>query len=423
MQNQPQIKVLAILTCLMLLAAEKIYSQDLVENLEIYLSEYLNEIPLADGDEFVLPTDTELDLWKEGLNTLSDVGQIAAEPIFNQLNYQIISYQDSSLLETANYFLIEEMEPAENFWGTYVINRNPCRPNVVLQAPHTKHDNNTGKQAIYCFTRLSANGLMLAGTHRCNSLEFSSCDGTTSTCSADPDKFRNSDLAHNDQSIFQATTEWLAFENVNNNFIQLHGFSKKPDDPYLILSNGSKEPPLVDRLLMLAEALFNIDDSLSAKIPHIDTNWNRLVGFTNVQGRMLNASLEPCNDPAELNSGRFLHVEQERLRLRADSIGWEKMRSALASVYDCEPVSIDQTVQEAQIEIFPNPTVDLINIKANGISALQLWSIKGQLLFNEEYNNLSHLEIDLRRFNETLVFVRLELGSKLEWKKVMLVGN
>ena len=415
--------IVTILFFFLSIVTSQIFGQDVIGNLEAYLNEYLDEIPSSNEDDFVLPSDSELELWQSGLSMMDSGDLDAARDIFAQLNYQVLTFKDNAQAELEDYFLIEELIPSTNFWGTYVINQRPCRSAVVLQAPHTKHDTNTGKQAIYCFTRLSAKGLMLAGTHRCNSLEFSSCDGTTSTCSDDPDKYRNSDLAHNAQSIFQATTEWLSDENINNNFIQLHGFSKSADDPFLILSNGSRETPLVDNLSSLAEALINIDDSLTSKIPHIDLDWTRLVGFTNVQGRMLNEIDDPCDDPAILNSGRFLHIEQERTRLRADSEGWEKMRSALASVYDCEPVNVNQVDSGIQVELFPNPTSGNINIKGSGILSLQLWTIQGRLLFDEKYDLLHSLEVDLKKFSETIFLARIEIDGGVEWKKVVLVDN
>ena len=99
----------------------------------------------------------------------------------------------------------------------------------------------------------------MSGTHRCNHGGESSCDGTTPTCSNDDMSypFKISDMSHVVTSVFQHLTE-LIFDNVlGSHFIQLHGFSKKETDPYVIASNGTTIPPLendtlaffVDRLL------------------------------------------------------------------------------------------------------------------------------------------------------------------------------
>ncbi|MCP4808669.1 MAG: hypothetical protein GY884_25290 [Proteobacteria bacterium] len=46
----------------------------------------------------------------------------------------------------------------------------------------------------------------------------------------------------------------------------------------------------------------------------------RKCGTTNVQGRQLNGSKEPCEEAAETASGRFLHLEQSSV-VRQDLAG------------------------------------------------------------------------------------------------------
>ncbi len=45
-----------------------------------------------------------------------------------------------------------------------------------------------------------------------------------------------------------------------------------------------------------------------------------LCGTTNTQGRYVNASQEVCNEPAAVDSGRFVHMEQSKV-FRDDPVG------------------------------------------------------------------------------------------------------
>ncbi len=141
-------------------------------------------------------------------------------------------------------------------------------------------------------------------------------------------------MAHNTNTVFQKTTEIL-YTNVSNSvFIQLHGFGKQSSDPYVIMSNGTRETPTIDYALQIKEALTNEDSSLTFKLAHLDTGWTRLIGFTNTQGRFINGSSNPCNTSAATTTGRFIHIEQEKSKLRENQGGWRKMSNALKAVFE-----------------------------------------------------------------------------------------
>ena len=163
-------------------------------------------------------------------------------------------------------------------------------------------------------------------------------------------------MAHNEITAFQKTTEILNTENENAVFVQFHGFAKNTKDPFVIMSNGTRETPFLDYISQLKTELEFIDDSLTYKIAHIDTTWNRLVGFTNTQGRYLNESIDPCSISAQNTSGKFIHLEQEKSRLRQDSTGWNKIKIALENIFNCD--SILSSIKEKRSPIFyfyPNP--------------------------------------------------------------------
>jgi hypothetical protein len=260
---------------------------------------------------------------------------------------------------------------------------------VVIQSPHPRKDLNTGKQGAYVFQYTDAFAFMLAGTNRCNHDEPSACSGSTSVCSENTQPYRISDLSHNAISIFQQTTEFLAGWIENSYFIQLHGFSRLATDPYVIMSNSSKDDPvLFDYLLRLKSFLFAEDTTLTFKIAHID-DWTRLAGQTNVQGRLINGSPDPCSASSPQNSGRFLHIEQERYKLRQDMEGWHKMAVALSHTFNTlhvdSPLTADR-IYAARDTIFIDSNQQLLDQA----------SLRGRHLQIEHFTNLQGASLIMR---------------------------
>lgn len=303
-------------------------------NLETYLDNFIDGVPGSTGNDYTVPTSVQLTKWNEVIDAVLAENISEAVTKSSELNYQINEFTDTSLSPNQIFYILEEKDDKSNYWGTFVFSKTPTIGNLILQAPHIKNDINTGKQAVYCFRSNIARAIFISGTHRCNNNKSSSCSGTTSTCNSGSEAYRVSDLAHNTNSVFQKTTENV-FNTVSNSvFIQLHGFGKQPSDPYVILSNGTRETPETDYATLLKDALLIEDNTLTFKIAHIDTDWTRLVGFTNTQGRLINNSANHCSESATITSGRFIHVEQEKSKLRDDVSGWIKMSNALNSVFD-----------------------------------------------------------------------------------------
>jgi hypothetical protein len=100
------------------------------------------------------------------------------------------------------------------------------------------------------------------------------------------------------------------------------------------MSNGTRETPTTDYATLIKDALLIEDNTLTFKLAHIDTGWTRLIGFTNTQGRLINNSTDHCNTSATTTSGRFIHIEQEKSKLREDASVWAKMSNALGSVFN-----------------------------------------------------------------------------------------
>jgi len=334
------------------------------------------------------------------------------------LNYQITEFTDTSLSPNQLFYVLEEKSSQTNYWGTYVFSKTPIRNNLVIQAPHSKYDTNTGKEAVHCFKNLVAKALFINGTHRCNNSDASSCSGTTSVCGT-TEAFRVSDLAHNTMSIFQKTTENVFNTITNSVFIQLHGFGKKSTDPYVIISNGTRVTPTTDYAAQLKEALFAVDNNLTFKLAHIDTGWTRLIGFTNTQGRLINNSADYCNTSATTTSGRFIHVEQEKSKLRADINGWAKMKTALSNVFS-STLDVDFFELDNEITITPNPTTGVVKVTGENIKRIEVINQLGQSVQSTNYpkNNGSVL-INLKNRAEGVYFMKIETTKGTLKKKII----
>lgn len=316
---------LLVFLCLTL-TAQISTSGDLVNR----IGQIIEEMPGDSGDDYAAPTNSQLSDWETCLLHLLQKKYAECEIIANQLDYDLIEFTDNGNNQT--YYILESQTTGSNYWGTYVFNPAACQSNLVLQAPHPRNDSNTGDQGIYILKEIGALFYMVAGTHRCNSDSYSACSGTTSTCDNGSEKFRASDMAHIDNSIFHKTTELLLTNLIHPFFIQLHGFSKGTNDPSLILSNSTTIAPAIDYLSKLGNALVSIDPTLTFEVAHLNPTI-RLKGTTNTQGRLVNGSSIPCTVSSPANTGQFLHIEQERPKLRADATGWQKMADALKMTF------------------------------------------------------------------------------------------
>jgi hypothetical protein len=313
-----------------------------VQNGDIFdkISTIISTMPGNSGDDYQEPTAGNLTDWATLLDQLFAANYAAADAQADALGYDLVQFSDNTTNET--YYVLEKLASSDNYWGTYILNPNALRSEVVLMAPHPKFDFNTGKQAIYCFKDIDAGFFMMAGTHRCNNATSSTCSGTTTACGAS-EPYRISDMAHVVTSVWQLTTEYLFDEFADTYFIQLHGFSMGAGDPYVIMSNGTRQTPSPDPIVAIRDELLIVDPVLTFKIAHIDLDWNELIGFTNTNGRYINSSANTCNSSATMTNGRFVHIEQERTRLRDDATGWQKMATALKETFPLAPLPAELT--------------------------------------------------------------------------------
>jgi len=348
-----------LICCLFLLIAGTSFSQTPVSGgLNPYIYGIIDNMPGKDENNYRIPSPEAFQQWKSVIALLLAENYSEAATKAEALKYTLFELTDGNSV----YYILQKHDTSLNHWGTYVYNPNALH-DIVIQSPHAKFDLNTGNEGIYAFNHTHSRFFCLSGTHRCNHADFSDCTGETSVCSGSSEPYRISDMPHNVNSIFHATTEALHDFNNYLIFIQLHGFAKQTTDPYLILSNGTRFTPEVDYIPALAENLAEADPVLTYKIGHIDLDWDRLLAFENVQGKFLNTSTDPCFLDPDTTYGLFIHIEQEKTRLRADSTGWDKMVYAINNTF---PYTGIEHGNDPKISIWPNPASSVINISHDG---------------------------------------------------------
>ena len=379
--NMNHVLRIAIFSMVMLSIA---YGQVIQKTGYIYteISGRISSMPSDTGNHYFEPNVGQLATWGNTLDLVLDGFYAEAADSAQAIGYELIQFTDTFSTPFTTYYILATADT--HYWGTYVYNPNYCRP-LVIQAPHSKRDANTGHQGIHIFRRTQAMFYQVNGTHRCNSTVFSSCSGTTTACGSSSMPYPVSDLAHTTKSFFQKATEVLFQSLGNTHFIQLHGFTKRSTDPYVILSNGTQDAPSPDYMSIFKDNLFQEDTVLTFKIAHIDLGWTRLRGFWNTQGRFINSSPDPCGSNASRSFGRFFHVEQERVRLRSDAAAWNKTANALNNTFPCTPVSLDAGTMSQQAKAYPNPTRGTLTLSWNPNQEID----QDHFIFNLQGQNLS----------------------------------
>ena len=314
------------------------------------------DFPNQDASKYANPDMDDLTIWNNTIEALVEGKYSESASFAESIAYKLIKVDDNSSGHNKVYYLLRRQENSENYWGTYVFNETPNSPMLVIQSPHASADTNTGSQGIFTFEDTGAKALFINGTHRCSSSVFSECSGTTSVCSANSESYKISDVAHNVDSPFHVATKLLNDKVESLVFIQLHGFAKKESDPYVIMSNGTRETPENDPIVAIRDELSKIDKTLTFRIAHLNSSWTRLVGFNNTQGRYINQSSDPCESSATQTNGQFIHIEQEKTKLREDKTKWAKLSTALFRVFGDDVIaSSDTPFGQQPYSVSPNP--------------------------------------------------------------------
>jgi hypothetical protein len=387
-------------------------------DVENYAESLINKMAGSSVNNYIQPTTANLATWESIINFILSDNLTDARFIASSINYQITEFTDTSLSPNKTFYILEEKATQNRYWGTYIFSKNPARNNLIIAAPHSKHDTNTGNQAIYCFKNTLAKAVFINGAHRCNSFTNSSCSGTTTACGSIGD-YKISDQAHNITSMFQKTTEVLFSSTSNTVFIQLHGFAKQNTDPYVIISNGTNKTPSVDYALQIKNALLNEDSSLTFKLAHIDTDWTRLTAFTNTQGRYINNSSNACSTDATATSGRFIHIEQEKEKLRDSKNDWRKMSNALKTVFTTT-LGLEENLLNTSITVYPNPANNILEIRGSKIKSVEIINILGKPMRIYRTNELKNtLQINIEDLAKSMYFLKINTATSSVIKKII----
>jgi hypothetical protein len=302
-------------------------------DLTSHIDSIIGDMPTTyGGGDYLQPNAASRVLWREIIDHIL-VGQYgAAHTKALTKNYQVVLFTDTADQDSTVHIVLERTpESTSRYWGTFVFNTVPLRSNLVIHSVHPRYDMNTGYQSIRVYQHTQAGAFFVSGTHRCNGLSDSPCDGTTTVCTGASAPYRYSDHAHVVKATIHITTEAMLDDDPELLVIQPHGFAQDEGDPDLIISNGTRfSPSGTDYAVAISDAIKAIDPSLTTKVGHVDLDWTRLLGTTNTQGRLLNGSADPCEDHAITATGQFVHVEQARIGLRDTPENWMKLAQAVA---------------------------------------------------------------------------------------------
>jgi hypothetical protein len=184
-----------------------------------------------------------------------------------------------------------------------------ARP-LILGVPYPVTESPTMTEGVLAFTELSARALIVGATNRCASTASSDCDGTTAACGGGQQPYRDSDMEHILDSVYQIAHEFLSEVHEDDLVVTLRGFSAFG----VSISDGTTDPssaetPAARFGLALADVMTDQYVSSCNDWPGASLD-QRACGEDSVQGRYVNESPDPCTQVAPTASGRFIHVAQ-----------------------------------------------------------------------------------------------------------------
>ena len=288
------------ITILFLILLFQVFTCNGQTTLEDFIDQRIERIPGKDSGQYTVPSMYTLQEWEYVIEAIIYKEYIKADSIANLIGYEMELLNDK---DESYYVLYSNTK----YYGTYIFNINPSRPNLIIQAPHPLNDMYTGQQAIYTFKHLDAYAYFLAGAHRYNNALAA-------------------EVTSNYNNFFQVATEVVYEELQLATFIQLHGFAQKQDDPDVVISYGKPDNEF---------SVTSPANSLKMNLPKFkvlvnDANQHRLTAYNNIQGKVINKN----------SKRQFIHIEQN-LEIRKNRGGWLLMAQALALTF---PVQESETI-------------------------------------------------------------------------------
>lgn len=240
----------------------------------------------------------------------------AADP----LGYEVVEFLDTASGEMF-HLLRERFVPGEvGFTGRGVFaffSGSGVRDGLVIEIPHPVFDSGTLEQGALALPDVRPRVLAIAGTHRNNHLDPTTCD-------QGGDSFRLSDVAHHPDNFFHTAHIWLEANLPDMRTVQLHGSSGPGVPPYddladdTVLTNGYDAVPGVSDFGRLwanrIEAQGFLADGVDlTTVALFGEDTSHLGAINNLQGRVTNGVTlgTECNTAAVSASDRFHHLEQD----------------------------------------------------------------------------------------------------------------
>lgn len=346
-----------------------------------FLGYVRGDMPEEDSEGFVKPDSLELKQWKRMMDLFVNESFEQSEDslALHFSNFEMVALTDTSLSNTL-YYLIREKSPIQKGWGFYALNPSHNR-DMIVAIPHPEFDSFTTQEGVNMFRYLGGRMLAMAGTHRCANDQAANSDGTTTVCSSTntSEDFKVSDMAHFDSSAFQIAHESIKELSSSVYAINLHGHANGSCED-VFLSNGREDDPKTS-LQTVRDSLiaYGVDAAMTG-----DGSSCPLIGSTNVQGRFINGSTNPADDPPASNSGFFFHVEQSR-DVRRSLNGYTPVIQAFGALITDENTSSTLPDLPSLVfnEIHAHPTAD-----ANNNGAVQTVSDEFVEIVNTGSNQL-----------------------------------
>ena len=275
-----------------------------------------DQMPGSGSNGMVKPTGAQMIAWEAMLKDIVSGDLVAACNVIqnNDFPYDIVRYTDTGNSHES-YLMLKENAPISLGWGTYVIKSDGLFRDVVIEIPHPRYELQTDEEGLEIFRQINARALLMAGTHRCANSTYSPCNGTTTVCGT-WESYRESDVAHVTQAIFQVSHRVLVGCGSNTVAVQIHGHGRS-NCPDLFISNTTCAPGELTNQLYL-NAVIECNGTFSVDIADCTESECPLTGSTNVQGRYSNGCSTPDYDPCQTGpSGpsspeQFIHLEQSR---------------------------------------------------------------------------------------------------------------
>lgn len=314
-----------------------------------WIGDTVTDMPGSGTDAFVVPTSAEKTDFLAAVQAFFDEDWTSADTLAADVDYKVVKITDTGW-DNQTIYGLKPVSGNTDHRGYYFLRPDSavsCA--LVIEAPHPKYDTRTGVLASEVFREIGARAFLLAGTHRCANSTATACSGTTTACGGGSLPFKESDMAHMDDSFFQVFHEEASDETAGTRVIQVHGFSSDADEPEFTISDGTTTDNasaayLPNEFTGILESKIAGDSSKGGNSCNLAGDLNLLCATTNTQGRYTNgvASGNACDTAASSATGRFLHAELSYdLRHTGGTVEPSEFVDTILEVFSCSATLVE----------------------------------------------------------------------------------